>query len=52
MISLVKKAVILVLMSVSSVMTNKNCLLLENKKCKVRKVIVNNKCMTFPYNIG
>ena len=42
MFSLIKKAVILVLMSVSSVMTNKNCLLLKNQECKVRKVIIDN----------
>ena len=39
-------------MSVSSVMTNKNCLFLKNQECKVRKVIVDNKYMTFPYKIG
>ena len=25
---------------------------LRNKKCKVREVIVNNKCMTYPYSIN
>ena len=52
MFSLIKKAVILVLMSVSSVMTNKNCLLLKNQDCKVRKVIIGNDYMTFPYKIN
>ena len=49
MFSLIKKAVIFVLMSVSSVMTNKNCLLLKNEECKVRKVIIDDDYMTFPY---
>ena len=51
MCCLIKKAVILVLMSVSSVMTNKNCLLLKNQECKVRKVVIDNDYMTFPYEI-
>ena len=29
-------------MSVSSVLESKNCLLLKNQECKVRKVIVGN----------
>ena len=37
-------------MAVSSVMTNKNCLLLRNQECKVKKVI-DNDYMTFPYKI-
>ena len=32
-------------------MTNKNCLLLKNQECKVRKVIIDNDYMTFPYKI-
>ena len=28
------------------------CLLLKNLECTVRKVIVNNDYMTFPYKIG
>ena len=37
MFSLIKKVVILVLMSMSSELTNKNCLLLKNQECKVKK---------------
>ena len=51
MFSLIKKAVILVLMSESSVMTNKTCLLLKNQECKVRKVVFDNDYMTFPYTV-
>ena len=51
MFSLIKKAVILVLMSVSSVMTNKNFLLFKNQECKVRKIIIDNDYITFPYKI-
>ena len=29
-----------------------NCLFLKSQECKVRKVIVNNDYMTFPYKIG
>ena len=29
-------------------MANKNCLLLKNQECKVRKVIIDNDYMTFP----
>ena len=29
-----------------------NCLFLKNQECKVRKVIVDNDYMTFPYKIG
>ena len=29
-----------------------DCFLLKNEECKVRKVSVDNDCMTFPYNIG
>ena len=39
-------------MSVSPVLTVENCLLLKNKKCRVRKVIVGNDYMAFPYKIG
>ena len=38
-------------MSVSSVLTVTNCLLLKNQECKVRKVIIDNGNMTFPYKI-
>ena len=47
MFSLIKKAIILVLMSMSSALTNKNCLLLKNQECKVRKVIIDNDYLTF-----
>ena len=40
---------ILVLMPVSSVMTGKKCLLLQDQKCAVRKVFIDNDYMTFPY---
>ena len=32
-------------------MTNKNCLLLKNKECGVRKVFIDNDYMTFPYKM-
>ena len=38
-------------MSVSSVLTVKNCLLLNNQECKVRKVIADNDYTTYPYKI-
>ena len=47
----IKKVVILVLMSVSSVLTLKNCLLLQDQKYAVRKVIIDNDYMTFPCKI-
>ena len=28
-----------------------DCFLLKNEECKVRKVIIDNDCMTFPYKI-
>ena len=51
MFKFIKKVVILVLMSVSSVMTVKNYLLLQDQKCALRKVIIDNDYMTFPYKI-
>ena len=48
MLSLIKKVLIL-LMSVISV--SPYCLLLKNQKCAVRKVIVDNYYMTYPYKI-
>ena len=51
MFSLIKKAVILVLMSVLSAMNNRNCLLLKNQECKVRKAIIYKVYITFPYKI-
>ena len=38
-------------MSVSSVMAVKNCLVLKDQDCAVRKVIIDNDYMTFPYKI-
>ena len=52
MFNLIKKIVILVLISVSSVITVKYCLLLKNQECKVRKMIADNDYMTFPCKIG
>ena len=49
MFRLIKKAVIL--MSVSSVMAVENCLVLKDQDCPVRKVIIDNDYMTFPYKI-
>ena len=40
MFNSIKKVLILVLMSVSSVLTNKNCLLLNDQKCSVKKVLL------------
>ena len=51
MFNLIKKVVILDLMSVSSVLTSKNCLLPKNQECKRRKIITDNDYMTFPYKI-
>ena len=34
-------------MSVSSVLTSKNCLLLKGQKCGTRKVIIDNDYMNF-----
>ena len=51
MFSLIKKVVILILMSVSSVLTVKNCLAHKDQEFKVRKVVVDNDYMTFPYKI-
>ena len=49
MFSLIKKAMVLILMSVSSVLTVKNCLVLKDQECKVRKVVVDNDYLTYPY---
>ena len=40
---------ILVMSATSNV--SRNCLLLKNQECKVRKVIIDNDYMTFPYKI-
>ena len=49
MFSLIKKVVLLVLSTISTV--SPNCLLLKNQKCGVRKVIVNSDYMASPYKI-
>ena len=49
MFNLIKKVMILVLSTISTV--SPNCLLLKNQECKVRKVIIDNDYMTFPYKI-
>ena len=51
MFNLIKKVVVLVLISVSSVLTVKNCLLLKDQECQVRRVIIDNDYMTFPQKI-
>ena len=66
MFRLVKKIIILILMTFSSgnIIKNitgnfmlipkdnfSNCFLLKNQECKVRKVIVDNDYMTYPYKI-
>ena len=52
MFNLIKKVIVLGLMSMSLVLESKNCLLLKNQERKARKVIVDNDCMTFPYKIN
>ena len=49
MFNLIKKVMMLVLSAISTV--SPNCLLLKNQECKVRKVIIDNDYMTFPYKI-
>ena len=49
MFRLLKKVIILII-SIPS--TFGYCLLLKNQECKVRKVIIDNDYMTFPYKIG
>ena len=48
MFSLIKKVVILVLSAIS---VSSYCLLLKNQECGVRKVIIDNDCISFPYKI-
>ena len=51
MFSLIKKVLILVLISVASVLTNSTkCISLKDQECKVREVVINNEYTTFPYN--
>ena len=49
MFNLIKKVMILILSAISAV--SPNCLLLKNKKCKARKVIIDNDYMSFAYKI-
>ena len=51
MFCLIKKVMVLVLISVSSVLTSQNCLLLNDQKWEVKKVIIDNDYMTFPFKI-
>ena len=51
MFRLIKKVLILVLVSVGFVLTNPACVLLKIQECKVRKVIVDNDYIIFPYKI-
>ena len=66
MFRLIKKIVILILITCSSgniiqnvagnfmfILKNKpDCFLLKNEECKVRKVIIDNDYMTYPYKIN
>ena len=49
MFRLLKKVIILII-SIPSAFGY--CLLLKNQECAVRKVIIDNYYMTFPYKIG
>ena len=49
MFRLLKKVIILIM---SASLTWGYCLLLKNQECKLRKVIIDNGYMTFPYKIG
>ena len=55
MFSLIKKIVILVLITIAQagnlLLNSKDCFLLKDKKCGVKKIIVYNDYMTFPYLI-
>ena len=48
MFRLIKKVIILI---ISTPLISGYCLLLKNQECKVRKVIIDNDYMTFPYKI-
>ena len=48
MSSLIKKVVMIVLITIAQA---KNCFLLKDQKCNVKKVIVDSDYMTFPYKI-
>ena len=49
MFRLLKKVIILIM---SAPLTWGYCLLLKNQDCAIRKVIIDNDYMTFPYKIG
>ena len=52
MFRLIKKVLILVLVSIGSVLTKSTkCVLLKNQECKAREVVINSEYMTFPYSI-
>ena len=48
MFNLIKKGLILILVAIANA---KNCLLLNDQKCDVKKTVINNEYMTFPYKI-
>ena len=56
MFNFIKNLLILVLISAASLFvltdTSKKCMSLKNQECDVRKVIVDNKYMAFPYKIN
>ena len=49
MFNLIKKKILLIISTPSAF---GYCLLLQNQECTVRKVIIGNGYMTFPYKIG
>ena len=51
MFCLIKKVMVLALISVSSALTSQNCLLLNDQKWEVKKVVIDNDYMTFPFKI-
>ena len=55
MFNLIKKGLVLFLATIANsenlVTNSKNCLLLNDQICDVKKVIVHNDYMTFPYKI-
>ena len=56
MFRLIKKAVMILLITTANagnfLQNSKNCILLKDQKCDVKKVIVDNDYMTFPYKIN
>ena len=49
MFRFINKVLILVLISTVNYL---KCISLKNQECKLRKVIINNDYMTFPYKVG